>query len=69
MKLLFGKLYLGGIAGRFVYVKPREKNPTKQPTGVRPWFDRMLPSAVILEPGISALRVLAVLRLIVWSVV
>lgn len=46
-----------------------EKKPTKQPTGVRPWFDRMLPSAVILEPGISALLVLAVLRLIVWSVV
>lgn len=71
MKLQFGKIYLGGIAGRFAYIKPREKKKnqqktTLQPTGIRLWFDGMLSSAVVLELSICALLILTVLQLIVW---
>ena len=51
MKLVFGKLHLGGIAGKFEYAKPRGKKAMDVSGYVRPWFDGMLSSAVILEPG------------------
>lgn len=66
MKLLFGKIYLRGIAGKFACLG---KKKPRQPTGVRLWFDVMLSSAVVLELSISALLVLTVLQLIVWPVV
>lgn len=47
MKLLFGKLHLRGMAGRFAYAKLRGKNNNHRRCWV--WFDGVLSSALISQ--------------------
>lgn len=74
MKLLFGKIYLRGVAGKFAYAKPRKKkNPTAHRCQAVAWWYAVFSSSFgakyLCSPGIYCAEAHCVVSCVVTTCV